>query len=119
VARPTRSQRRARREQQAEQQQAATPRARARQQPSSSSVQPAEREAPPRREAREPPAREGGFLNFVRESYAELKKVEWPGQRQVMTGTIVVIVACLIVGGYLWIADLVVKRVVQNVFLGQ
>jgi preprotein translocase subunit SecE len=111
VARPTRSQRRARRQQQAEQQQqqAAPARARSRQ-----SVQPAAGE--PRREPKE--RRKSGFLNFVAESWAELKKVEWPGQRQVMTGTIVVIIACGIVGGYLWIADLVLKRFVQNVLLG-
>ena len=45
--------------------------------------------------------------------------MEWPGQRQVMTGTVVVIIACAIVGAYLWVADLVLKRVVENVLLGQ
>ena len=35
------------------------------------------------------------------ESWAELKKVEWPGQNQVIQGTVVVLVACLIVGIYL------------------
>jgi preprotein translocase subunit SecE len=115
VARPTRSQRRARRQAQLEQQQqqAAPSRARARQQSTSVRV-PADE---PRREPRE--RKQGGFLNFVAESWAELKKVEWPGQRQVMTGTIVVIIACGIVGGYLWIADLVLKRFVENVLLGQ
>jgi preprotein translocase subunit SecE len=117
VARPTRSQRRARRQAQLEQQQqqAAPSRARARQQSSSTSVRvPADE---PRRAPRE--RKQGGFVNFVAESWAELKKVEWPGQRQVVTGTIVVIVACLIVGGYLWIADLALKRFVENVLLGQ
>jgi preprotein translocase subunit SecE len=116
VARPTRSQRRARRQQQAEQQQAVAPRARARQQAVPAV---AAQESEPRREPRQREPRKRGFLNFIAESWAELKKVEWPGQRQVVTGTVVVIVACLIVGGYLWVADLVVKRVVQNVFLGQ
>jgi preprotein translocase subunit SecE len=114
VARPTRSQRRARRQQQAEQQQqqqAAPSRRRA----SAQSVPAAADQ--PRREPRE--RKQGGFVNFVGESWAELKKVEWPGQRQVMTGTIVVIIACGIVGGYLWIADLVLKRFVENVLLGQ
>jgi preprotein translocase subunit SecE len=113
MAKPTRSQRRARRQQAEQQQQAASPaRARARQQ----SVP--RRAEEPRGEPREK-RQEGGFLNFCRESWAELKKVEWPGQRQVMTGTIVVIIACGIVGGYLWVADLVLKRVVENVLLGQ
>jgi preprotein translocase subunit SecE len=51
--------------------------------------------------------------SFVRESIAELRKVEWPTQRQVMTGTIVVIIACAITGLYLWINDLVWQRVVH------
>jgi preprotein translocase subunit SecE len=56
---------------------------------------------------------------FIRESWAELKKVDWPGQNQVIQGTAVVLIACLIVGVYLWANDLVWKRVVQNIFLGQ
>jgi preprotein translocase subunit SecE len=51
--------------------------------------------------------------SFVRESIAELRKVEWPTQRQVITGTIVVIIACAITGLYLWINDLVWQRVVE------
>ena len=38
---------------------------------------------------------------FIGESTAELKKVEWPNRAQVMQGTIVVIIACAIVGAYL------------------
>ena len=60
--------------------------------------------------------RRGGF---IRESWAELKKVDWPGQNQVIQGTAVVLIACVIVGVFLWANDLVWKRVVQNLFLGQ
>ena len=108
MARPTRAQRRARREAQA-QSQGVTQRARSRQAQVRPGSQPAKSQAGGQRRERR---------SFVAESWAELKKVEWPGQRQVMTGTVVVIAACLIVGGYLWVADLAVKRVVQNVFLG-
>jgi preprotein translocase subunit SecE len=55
---------------------------------------------------------------FVRESYGELRKVEWPNRAQVIQGTVVVIVACAIVGAYLWGADQILRRLVQNVFLG-
>ena len=58
-----------------------------------------------------------GWFSFLRESIAELKKVEWPNQSQVVQGTIVVIVACAIVGAYLWGADLVFKPFVRNVLL--
>jgi preprotein translocase SecE subunit len=57
--------------------------------------------------------------NFIQESWAELKKVEWPSQNQVIQGTIVVLVACLVVGTYLYANDQVWKQVVSKVFLGQ
>ncbi len=60
-----------------------------------------------------------GVRRFVGEAVAELKKVEWPGQQQLIQGTAVVLIACIIVGTYLWVADLAFKRLVQNVFLGQ
>src|SRR5215468_7919352 len=59
-----------------------------------------------------------GFRRFVGESIAELKKVEWPGQQQLIQGTAVVLIACAIVGTYLWLADLVIPRLVPPVFLG-
>jgi preprotein translocase SecE subunit len=55
---------------------------------------------------------------FVRESWAELKKVEWPSRAQVVQGTIVVIIACFIVGTYLYAADQIFKPFVRNVLLG-
>jgi preprotein translocase subunit SecE len=68
------------------------------------------------------PARElrvpgGGVRRFVGESWGELKKVEWPGQNQLIQGVVVVLIACLIVGIWLYAADLVFKRLVQDVFL--
>jgi preprotein translocase SecE subunit len=115
VARQTRSQRRARREAREASAAAASPPPRSR---VSQSVAPsgdggASVEAAPRKE------REGGnrLFRFIGESYAELKKVDWPTQSQVITGTTVVLIACLIVGFYLYINDEVWKRVVQHIFL--
>jgi preprotein translocase SecE subunit len=54
---------------------------------------------------------------FGTESVAELKKVEWPGQNQVIQGTVVVLVACVIVGTYLWLNDQVWKQFVEKVLL--
>ena len=56
---------------------------------------------------------------FVKESIAELRKVEWPNRAQVIQGTIVVIIACIIVGVYLYAADQIFKPFVRNVLLGQ
>jgi preprotein translocase subunit SecE len=72
------------------------------------------RPQPPARPAAEEPR-----SHFLAESWGELKKVEWPGQAQVIQGTVVVLVACLVVGVFLYVNDTVWKQVVQKVFLGQ
>ena len=116
MARNTRQQRRRRRDKQkgvaAAEQQGVAQRARTRQQ----QVRPA-REAPKTQTGRR--GRGGGGRRFVSESTAELRKVEWPNQRQVLTGTVVVLIACAIVGTYLWAADLVFQPLVERVLLGR
>jgi len=59
------------------------------------------------------PVEERRRSNFFAESWAELKKVEWPGQTQVIQATVVVLIACVVVGVYLYINDLVWKHVVH------
>ena len=59
--------------------------------------------------------REAPRGSFVREAIAELRKVEWPDQRQVTTGTIVVIIACAICGAYLWLNDLLWQKLVETI----
>ena len=58
--------------------------------------------------------RRGGF---IRESVAELRKVDWPNRAQTIQGTVVVIIAVLIVGAYLWGIDQVIRPFVRNVLL--
>jgi len=80
-------------------------------------AQPAARPAPPRAEVGERHVPGSGFKRFVGESWGELKKVEWPNQNQLIQGVVVVLVACIVVGVYLYGADLVWKRFVENVLL--
>jgi preprotein translocase subunit SecE len=93
------------------QEKSVTQRARARQQAVRPSAQPQKSQTGARR------VPGSGFRRFVSESWAELKKVEWPTQNQVVQGTIVVIIACGIVGAYLWIADLIFKPFVRDFLL--
>ena len=79
--------------------------------------QQAVRPAPTRAEPVERQIPGGSAKRFVSESWAELKKVEWPRQNQLIQGVVVVLVACIIVGFYLYGNDLIWKRVVQDVFL--
>jgi preprotein translocase SecE subunit len=69
------------------------------------------------RASEERSARGFGFIRFIQESIAELRKVEWPDQKAVVSGTAVVLIACIIVGTYLWLNDEVWKYVVQHVLL--
>ncbi len=67
---------------------------------------------------RQPEGKRGIWgVRFIREAIAELKKVEWPTQQQVVSGTAVVIVACIIVGTYLYVNDRIWSYVVQHVLL--
>ncbi len=54
---------------------------------------------------------------FIQESIAELKKVEWPEQRQLVSATVVVIIAIVVVGLYLWVLDEALSRLVRDVLL--
>jgi preprotein translocase subunit SecE len=62
--------------------------------------------------------RKGGFRAFVGESYAELRKVDWPGRTQLISATVVVIIAVAIVGAYLFVVDWGLQRFVRDVLLG-
>jgi preprotein translocase subunit SecE len=80
-------------------------------------------EAPSRREgaiaAREPGGvtTHGGnrFVNFLRASWAELQRVQWPDRRQVAQATGVVLGFVIIAGLYLGLADWVAQKVVNFV----
>jgi preprotein translocase SecE subunit len=111
MAKQTRQERRARRSQQQP--------ALAGGPPSRPSVRPTAREDSEPRRPKPGSEEHKGFapIRFVQESIAELKKVEWPNQKAVVSGTAVVLIACAIVGVYLWLNDEVWKYVVQHVLL--
>ena len=80
---------------------------------------------PPVRPDVQPPSTQTGRREprqrgrFVRESYAELRKVEWPNRTQVLQGTVVVIIACVIIGSFLYLCDQVFSKLVEKILLGQ
>jgi preprotein translocase subunit SecE len=117
LARNTRQQRRRRQRQQQQQQgeaqqQGVSQRARSRQ----AQVRPAAQ--PPKTQTGRRGGG-GGSRRFIAECWAELKKVDWPNQRQVLTGTVVVLIACAIVGFYIYAADLVIQPFVERILLGR
>jgi preprotein translocase subunit SecE len=52
---------------------------------------------------------------FLREVRSELKKVTWPGRKEVYSTTLVVIATSIFFGFYLWGLDLVFSRVLSLV----
>ena len=116
MARQTRSERRARRAAQAESRAALerAPQQRAPQQQQQQQARPTA--APAHADGHHVPGR--GATRFISESWGELKKVDWPGQQQLVQGTAVVLIACLVTGVYLFLADELFRRFVQHVLLG-
>jgi preprotein translocase subunit SecE len=57
----------------------------------------------------------GRFIGFLRASWAELQRVQWPDRRQVAQATAVVIAFVIIAGAYLGVADWVAQRIVNFV----
>jgi len=53
------------------------------------------------------------FLAFLRASWAELQRVQWPDRRQVVQATAVVIGFVIVAGVYLGVADRVAREIVD------
>jgi len=74
--------------------------------------------APARRRAAgpgEPAAGRGGnrLIGFLRASWAELQRVQWPDRRQVGQATAVVLGFVVIAGAYLGLADRIAQQIVD------
>jgi preprotein translocase subunit SecE len=54
-----------------------------------------------------------GAVQFVRECWAELGRVQWPNRGQLWQATAVVILACFVVGVYLYALDSVFTRAAE------
>jgi preprotein translocase subunit SecE len=54
---------------------------------------------------------------FLREVRAELAKVIWPGRKQTVVYTGVVLASVAIIAGIIWIADVVLDQLIGNIIL--
>ena len=81
-------------------------------------------------EGKSAPGGPGGFLGwpsrkvaearaFLQEVRSELKKVTWPGRKEVSSTTLVVIATSIFFGFYLWGLDLVFSRALSLAFKRQ
>lgn len=66
--------------------------------------------------AAERPVRSGNrVVGFLRASWAELQRVQWPDRRQVVQATAVVLGFVAVAGLYLGLADYVAKEIVEAI----
>jgi preprotein translocase subunit SecE len=56
------------------------------------------------------------IVQFIKESYAELRKVIWPGRDDVVSSVKVVIISTVIIAAVLGLVDVVLLLGVQAVF---
>src|SRR6202008_3773247 len=74
---------------------------------------------PARRQAATPgaPTRKGAgrFIGFLRASWAELQRVQWPDRRQVAQATGVVIGFVIVAGVWLGVADTLASKLVDYI----
>ena len=49
--------------------------------------------------------------SFGRVSFREMKKVVWPTPNEALQTTMVVIVFCLLMGGFFWIVDIILLKI--------
>jgi preprotein translocase subunit SecE len=53
------------------------------------------------------------ILSFGRESRAEVRKVVWPTRQETVQTTLMVVVAVILLGIFLWLVDMVLLNAVQ------
>jgi preprotein translocase subunit SecE len=57
-----------------------------------------------------------GMRQFVRESWGELRKVQWPSKEQVAQGTLVVIVVAAFFAAYIFAVDQLAGRAIKELY---
>ena len=58
----------------------------------------------------------GKIVQFIKESYAELRKVVWPGRDDVISSVKVVIISTVIIAAVLGLVDVLLLLGVQAIF---
>ncbi len=54
----------------------------------------------------------GKVARYLRETRAELRKIIWPGRRETVMFTSVVVVSVVLVSGVMWVMDMLFSSVV-------
>ena len=61
----------------------------------------------------------GKFLNYIRESWAELKKVTWPSMPETVTMSVVVLFIVALFAIFFFAVDSIIIKLMQIAFAGR
>ena len=56
------------------------------------------------------------LIAFLKTSWLELKKVTWPGRKEIIASTVIVIIVSIFIMMYIGLIDFVLTRLVRFVF---
>ena len=55
------------------------------------------------------------LIQFFKEIKVELKRVTWPGKKEVINSTMVVLTTILLISVFLWVVDLALQKLISQV----
>jgi preprotein translocase subunit SecE len=58
----------------------------------------------------------GNTFSFFGDAISELKKVKWPTRKELISYTLVVLFACILVTVYFYVLDLGISNVIRAIF---
>lgn len=56
------------------------------------------------------------IITFFNDVYKEMGKVTWPSRQELRESTMVVLVVCLLISGFVYVVDTVVSKALQGIF---
>ena len=62
--------------------------------------------APEKKQKEKKPKKTNGVAKYFRDLKGEFKKIVWPSKKQIINNTIVVIIAIIVCGLFIWAMDL-------------
>ncbi len=56
------------------------------------------------------------LIQFVKDAWRELKNVTWPGRKEIIASTVIVVLVTLLLMIYLGVIDFVLAKIVKLIF---
>lgn len=78
----------------------------------------AKTEAKTRGKAKRKPKKENAIVRYIRDTRAELRKVNWPSRRETIRLTQIVLIVTMVMGLFLWLVDLLFSWWLEGIVVG-